>query len=76
MNYVYEGPGPHEDEELGLIRPGDVRYFDEEPPWGPWRPLGEAVLAASAPVLETPPPDPPAAAVTPAADTPAPVKGI
>jgi hypothetical protein len=35
--YEYTGPGPHEDPELGLVRPGDVREFDEEPAWGPWR---------------------------------------
>jgi hypothetical protein len=79
VNYVYEGPGPHVDAELGLVRPGDVRWFDEEPSWGPWRPLGDAMLAASAPVLEPPPPAPastPAASTTTAADTPAPLKGI
>ena len=40
MDYRYAGPGPHEDPELGLIRPGDVRQFDEEPDWGPWERAG------------------------------------
>lgn len=47
MNYVYEGPGPHEDPVVGLVRPGDVRNFDEEPGWGPWRRLGDAMLDAA-----------------------------
>lgn len=33
--YQYTGPGP--DESSGeLVRPGDVREFDEPPAWGPW----------------------------------------
>lgn len=33
--YQYTGPGP--DESSGeLVRPGDVREFDQEPAWGPW----------------------------------------
>ena len=51
MNYVYVGPGPHEDAAIGLVRPGDVRDFEEEPAWGPWQRLGEALMEASAPVL-------------------------
>jgi len=47
VNYVYEGPGPHQDPVIGLVRPGDVRNFDEEPDWGPWRPLREAMLEAA-----------------------------
>ena len=39
--YQYVGPGPHEDAVIGLVRPGDVREFDEEPAWGPWEPLDE-----------------------------------
>ena len=62
MNYVYEGPGPHEDPVIGLVRPGDVRQFDAEPDWGPWRKLSDAFLEASAP----PPADPPAPELTPA----------
>lgn len=51
MNYVYKGPGPHQDPVIGLVRPGDVRNFDEEPDWGPWQLLSEAIAEASAPVL-------------------------
>lgn len=55
--YQYAGPGP--DESSGeLIRPGDVREFDQEPAWGPWE------------LLDVPPepeePEPAAPAVTPA----------
>lgn len=41
MRYEYAGPGPHEDGELGLIRPGDIRDFGEEPDRGPWRLLDD-----------------------------------
>jgi hypothetical protein len=51
VNYVYEGPGPHQDPEIGLVRPGDVRDFDEEPAWGPWRKLSEAIAEPPPPVL-------------------------
>lgn len=38
--YRYAGPGPIEILSGGeLIRPGDVREFDEEPTWGPWEQL-------------------------------------
>ena len=42
MEYVYEGPGPQEDPEGGIARPGDVREFPEPPAWGPWRPVDGA----------------------------------
>lgn len=32
--YVYAGPGPVDDGEGGICRPGDIR--DTEPDWGPW----------------------------------------
>ena len=51
MNYAYEGPGPHQDPIAGLVRPGDVRNFDEAPDWGPWRPLSEVIRAASVAVM-------------------------
>lgn len=52
MRYQYAGPGP--DETSGeLIRPGDVREFDQAPD-GPWE------------LLDPPPePEPEAAPVTP-----------
>jgi hypothetical protein len=50
-NYVYKGPGPHSDPVIGLVRPGDVRQFDEEPDWGPWQLLSEAFTEASDAVL-------------------------
>jgi hypothetical protein len=35
--YQYAGPGPVPDPESNeIVRPGDVREFDEEPAWGPW----------------------------------------
>lgn len=42
-NFVYQGPGPHVDDVIGLVRPGDVRQFDAEPDWGPWQLLTEAI---------------------------------
>ena len=54
--YEYTGPGPHEDPELGLIRPGDVREFGAEPDFGPWRLVGGALAAAGEAPPETPAP--------------------
>jgi hypothetical protein len=56
--YEYAGPGPHEDGELGLVRPGDRHEFDEEPPWGPWRliePEPDGAESDSAPSGTQPP---------------------
>jgi hypothetical protein len=44
VRFQYEGPGPFEIRELDgtfvdLIRPGDVREYDIEPPFGPWERL-------------------------------------
>lgn len=75
MKYVYNGPGPHEDPVLGLIRPGDEREFGEEPAWGPWLPLpGEDAESDPPPPVTvtpvTPPQTPPAAgSEPPAADS-------
>ena len=60
--YVYEGPGPQEDGEGGTVRPGDVREFDAEPAWGPWRelPAGDPAQPPAPEVaLPAPPPPPP-----------------
>ena len=78
MRYVYEGPGPHDDGDGGLVRPGDVREYDAEPPWGPWRLLAaDDPLNAPEPPESAPAPPPPPAAVPdavrpPAASTPPP----
>lgn len=42
--YRYMGPGPQEDGDGGLIRPLDVREFDEDP-GRPWEPLDEEKAA-------------------------------
>jgi hypothetical protein len=55
--YVYEGPGPVEDEGE-LVHPGDIRDFGEEPDCPPWRRLDPEPAPAGDP--------PPPAAVTPA----------
>lgn len=35
--YRYDGPGPIEVLSGGeLIKPGDIREFEQEPDWGPW----------------------------------------
>ncbi len=39
--YVYEGQAPEENGEGGVVRPLDVREFDEAPGWGLWRELAE-----------------------------------
>jgi hypothetical protein len=68
MKYVYEGPGPQEDPELGLVKPGDEREFDAEPSWGPWR----CIQPEPAETPQEPPPllvDPPAPETPPAAST-------
>jgi hypothetical protein len=57
----YAGPGPHDDGRGGLVRPGDVWDWPDDPPWGPWEPAEEAAVTDSA---------------APAgADTPAPTEG-
>ena len=70
--YRYAGPGPQEDGDGGIARPGDVREFADEPAWGPWEPLpdedGGAVSDSPAPATPAPAP----AAVSPAAASPAP----
>lgn len=58
MNYVFQGPMPVNDPELGLIHPGDVRDFEQEPDQPPWKRLSEAVTEASAPVISPPPASP------------------
>jgi hypothetical protein len=73
--YEYTGPGPHPDRDGGIVRPGDVREFEQEPDWGPWRLLeddpGEPELVIPPAVVITPDgPQKPAA--PPAAPSPAP----
>ena len=63
MQYTYPGPGPQEDGDGGVVRPGDTRDFDQAPDWGPWEPSGGA---------ESDPPAPAAPAPAPAPDKPAP----
>jgi len=77
--YQYAGPGPHDDGEGGIVRPGDVREFGEEPDWGPWRLLpgpepDGAEKAAEPPATQAPAPTPvrPPTAATP---PPAPKQG-
>jgi hypothetical protein len=63
MRYVYEGPGPADDGDGGLVRPLDVREFDGDPPWGLWRRLAEddAQQPPEPPSALPPPPRHPAA---------------
>lgn len=60
--YTYTGPGPHDDDAGGLVHPGDVREFDEEPGWGPWELLpeddGGAESPAEPPAVPSPAPAP------------------
>lgn len=51
-NYVYKGPGPQVAPDGTIVRPNDTRPFEEEPDWGPWQLLGDAIAEASAPVLD------------------------
>lgn len=51
-NYVYEGAGPAVDPVCGLVHPGDVRQFEQEPDCPPWRLLSEALVSASVTALE------------------------
>lgn len=68
--YRYEGPGPVEDDDGHLVRPGDVAEFDSEPAWGPWRELpGDD--PAQPPSAVTQPPAPPPGRP---AEEPAPLK--
>lgn len=74
MQYVYEGPGPQEDGEGGIVRPLDVREFDSEPDWGPWRLLAPETPGA-APAVQAPaaaPASPPPASPAPPVTTSAP----
>lgn len=73
MRFQYTGPGPVPGDDE-IIRPGDIREFDQEPDWGPWECIGPDPEPEAAGLLRwngevTPPPDlpaPPAAApVTP-----------
>lgn len=62
MRYQYTGPGPIGPVDGELLRPGDIREFDEEPDYGPWECLDPPPEAAG--LLRwngdvTPPPDPP-----------------
>lgn len=61
--YRYMGPGPHDDGQGGLVRPGDVWEWPAEPDWGPWEPVGDGA--------ESDPPAPPVPAPTPEAGSPA-----
>lgn len=51
--YRYRGPGP-EEHDGGIVHPGDVREFDEEPGWGLWE-LVPGAEPASPPPPVTPP---------------------
>lgn len=72
-SYEYQGPGPHDDGDGGIVRPGDVREFGGEPAWGPWRLLPEpdpqaAEEPSAPPATPAPPPSPaspPPASVAP-----------
>jgi hypothetical protein len=70
VKYIYEGPGPQDDGDGGIVRPGDVRDFGQEPDWGPWR-------LADDPVADAPSPAPGAEmpAESPATLAPAPAPG-
>jgi hypothetical protein len=75
----YAGPGPQDDGQGGIVRPGEERDFDQEPAWGPWEPVpdgdGGAVSdsAASGAVPPAPAPVSPAAgSVAPPAASSAP----
>lgn len=61
--YVYEGPGPQDDGDGGIVRPLDVREFDAELPWGPWRLLdgGDPQAPPEPPASLPQPPSSPAA---------------
>lgn len=70
--YVYEGPAPEQfwqDDLLTIVRPGDVRDFEEPPGWGAWRELKPETPETPAAVV---PPTPPG---TPAASPPAAATG-
>jgi hypothetical protein len=63
--YEYTGPGPHDDGDGGIVRPGDVREFAEEPNWGPWR-----LIEPDEPKLVTPPDEKSPPSATPVVITP------
>ena len=68
----YTGPGPHDDGDGGLIRPGDVHDFPSEPPYGPFVPVDGAESPAEPPAAPAPTPAPAPAPPPPAAAPPAP----
>ena len=79
MRYQYVGPGPVPDPETSeVVRPGDVRDFDQEPGWGPWEcidPPPEADEGGQPPSM--PEASPVAFSAAPALNiTPAPPKGM
>ena len=56
MKLRYAGPGPHDDGQGGIVRPGDVWDWPEEPDWGPWEPAGDdGAVTDSAPQATQPP---------------------
>ena len=69
--YVYTGWGPETGPDGELTRPFDEREFAEQPTWGRWALIGEAIAEASAPVIEamkapqSPPPGTTTAPATP-----------
>ena len=72
----YVGPGPQEDPEGGIVRPGDVREFDAMPDWGPWEPVEDEAQEAPEATGTPAAPAPAAAPVSPAAASPAPPKAF
>lgn len=78
--YEYAGPGPHDDGQGGIVRPGDVRDFAAEPSWGPWRLLDEPAAPETSEKPSEPPPTPtpapaPASVPTPTTAPPGPKTG-
>lgn len=74
----YVGPGPQDDPEGGIVRPGDIREFDAVPDWGPWEgelPDEDTAVQEAPEATETPAAPPPApASPGPAAASPVPPK--
>lgn len=64
--YRYTGPGPIEVPAdgggLGLVRPGDVWEFSEEPSWGLWELLDPQGAEKPSEAAGDPPVSPPASA--------------
>lgn len=79
--YRYAGPGPQEDGDGGLVRPGDEREFGTEPDWGPWELIegvpakpddsGDGAQAPATPPATSPPATPPASSATASTTAPA-----